>query len=263
MRALRRGGTTGSRARASRARTRRSPRRSRPSCAAPSSRPPICAGVASPSMIAPIAAPPRPRTVPGAAARRSRPEAHQARSPLGAQRQEVREEALALGSGSTRDGTARPRRRAPVAHPHDLRPRVQRRRSRARRAALSRLDDQRVVAGARRTGCGSPRRRRAPSWRIARRLAVHEHRRPHDRARRRPAPMRLVAEADAEDRNLAARARGSASSEMPASSGVHGPGEITMRVGRSAATSSTVDRVVAHDARRRRRARPGTARGCR
>jgi hypothetical protein len=49
----------------------------------------------------------------------------------------------------------------------------------------------------------------------------------------------LVAEADAEDGDLAGEALITAS-EMPASLGVHGPGEITMCSGASAAISSVI-----------------------
>ncbi len=45
--------------------------------------------------------------------------------------------------------------------------------------------------------------------------------------------------------------------------GPPGPGEITIRSGRAAFTSSTDADVVAHHAHARRRARPGTGRGCR
>ena len=56
-------------------------------------------------------------------------------------------------------------------------------------------------------------------------LAVHQRLRAHDPAAERLAD-RLVPEAHAEDRHLARRSARIAASEMPASFGVHGPGEM-------------------------------------
>ena len=66
---------------------------------------------------------------------------------------------------------------------------------------------------------------------------MHELRGPHDPAAERLA-QGLVAEADAEERHR--RSGGSSSRLIPASSGVPGPGEITMRSGRRARASSTL-----------------------
>ena len=77
-------------------------------------------------------------------------------------------------------------------------------------------------------------------------LAVHQRRRAHDLAAIDLAD-RLVAEADAEDRDRRARRARSASRQMPASFGVQGPGEMTIASGSIATTSSTRDLVVAAD----------------
>ncbi len=67
----------------------------------------------------------------------------------------------------------------------------------------------------------------------------------HDLARAHDAPAEgladaLVAEADAENRHACRRSAGSPRSEMPASFGVQGPGEITIFAGASASMSSSV-----------------------
>ena len=69
-------------------------------------------------------------------------------------------------------------------------------------------------------------------------LAVHRQRRAHDLAAEGLAD-RLVAEADAEDRDRSARPVSIRSRQMPASFGVQGPGESTIASGSAASTSST------------------------
>ena len=70
-------------------------------------------------------------------------------------------------------------------------------------------------------------------------LAVHEILGPDDRAAKGLA-HRLMAEAHAQQRQLALRAAGSIRREMPASVGVHGPGEMITRSGLRSSSSSTV-----------------------
>ena len=77
-------------------------------------------------------------------------------------------------------------------------------------------------------------------------LAVHRQWRPRDLAAE-GLTDGLQAEADAEDRDLAARLAGPASRHTPASLGVQGPGERTIASGRTATISAAVIGVVAHD----------------
>ena len=80
-----------------------------------------------------------------------------------------------------------------------------------------------------------------------RQLAVHRRRRAHHLAAERLAD-RLMAEADAEDRNVSARPCAIRSRQMPASLGVQGPGESTMASGSAAMNRGGRDLVVAmHD----------------
>ena len=141
-------------------------------------------------------------------------------------------------SAPTRDGTGRPR---PAARGGGWPSRRRRRWPRPRSSRARRLvDHERVVAphGQRRGQAGEDR---APVVLDRRRLAVDGHV-AHDACRRRPAPS---TGGPGRRRASARRPRGSGastSSEMPASLGVHGPGETTTRSKPRASSSSTVAR---------------------
>ena len=74
---------------------------------------------------------------------------------------------------------------------------------------------------------------------------------------------RLVAEAHAEDRDLAGEAPDQRHARCPPRSACTGPARCTMCCGLQRLDLVERDRVVAHDLDRPRRARPGTGRGCR
>ena len=152
-----------------------------------------------------------------------------------------------------------------VAHAHDL---VDRR-PRSVHAVTSRQSGSDALLDRPASGSASPRTDSAgrantplPSWWIVRGLAVHDLPARARPCRRTPGRC-LVAEAHAEDRHVARRAARSPRSETPASFGVHGPGEITMRVGLERCDLVERDLVVADARARPRPARRSTARGCR
>ena len=165
-------------------------------------------------------------------------------------------------SGSTRGGTARPRPaasrwRTPMISPSSVQAVT------SRSAGRARLDHQRVVAGRLERGRRAPRTRRAPSWWIARGLAVHRAARRARPGRRTPAPIawwpRQTPRIGIRPAELADRRR----REMPASSGCPGRARSRGGSGRARRRSADGDRVVADAPRPRRPARPGTAPGCR
>ena len=215
--------------------------------------PPICAGVASPSMISPttaaISSAVRSRRSIDARQRladRPAVDAH-GRPPFA---MKLREQLLAR-RGQERLGVelhALDGQRL-VAHAHDLVLRRSRavtsRQSGTRRA----LDHQRVVAR-RLERVRQPGEHALAVVVDRRRLAVHDPRGAHDLAAEGLADG-LVAQADAQDRDLARRSVLITSRLMPASFGVHGPGEITMCDGRQRR-----DRRRRRSRRCARRARP-------
>ena len=113
-----------------------------------------------------------------------------------------------------------------VAHAHDLAV-VGGRRHLETLGHRRPLDRERMVAGRPSSGDGNPLNTPRPSWVTGESLPCITRCARHDATAER-LPDRLVAEADAEDRDLARRSAGSAAREMPASFGVHGPGEMTI-----------------------------------
>ena len=120
---------------------------------------------------------------------------------------------------------------------------------------------QRVVAGGL-EGVGQPGEQPSLVVEDARGLAVHHLAGAHHLARRRPGrstggPGRRPGWAPCPP------ARATTSSEIPASFGVQGPGEMTMRSGDIRCMLFDRDLVVAHHLHRAAPARPGTGPGCR
>ena len=111
-------------------------------------------------------------------------------------------------------------------------------------------------------GFGRPANRPFSSWKIFEVLPCMTLRRAHDLAAERLAD-RLMAEAHAEDRDLARERADRRPARCRPRSACTGPGEITIASGASSPIVVDGDRVVALDARRPRPARRGTARGCR